>query len=74
MPTVAAFPFKSFMNAQRLHHTALTKEQWADPTDPVNDFDFQQDNTDLQEIDWDQEAIERAKPADKWNEERRAML
>lgn len=31
-------------------------------------------NTDLQEIDWGQEAIERAKPADKWNEERRAML
>ena len=31
-------------------------------------------NTDLQEIDWDQETIERAKPADKWNEERRAML
>jgi len=28
----------------------------------------------LQEIDWDHEAIERAEPADKWNEERKAML
>jgi hypothetical protein len=28
----------------------------------------------LQEIDWCQEAIERAKLADKWNEERGAML
>jgi hypothetical protein len=28
----------------------------------------------LQEVDRDQEAIERVKPADKWNEERRAVL
>ena len=31
-------------------------------------------NIDLQEVDWDQEAIERAKQAGKWNEERRTML
>jgi hypothetical protein len=40
------------MNSQRPHHIALTKEQWTDLTDPVNDLDFQQDNADLQEIDW----------------------
>jgi hypothetical protein len=62
------------MNAQRLHHRALTKEQWADPSDPVNNFKFQQNNTHLQETDWDQEASERAKSAGKWNERRRVTL
>ena len=36
----AAFSFESYVAQNRLHHTWLTKEQWVDPTDSINDFEF----------------------------------
>ena len=70
-----AFPFESYMNARPLRHTDLTKEQWADPTDPINNFECEEANDPFSDgVDWDQKALEQSKQREDWNEMRKTML
>jgi hypothetical protein len=64
---VAAYPLESYLKSQPLHHTDLTKEQWADPTDPINDFEFQ-------EVDWEEQTLDQTRQMDRWNDERKIFL
>lgn len=78
---LAAFPFDTYVHSDLQHHTRLTKEQWADPTDSINDIEFHK-------IDWDEQVLEQApgydtapsqeidqvKQEDDWNTQRKAFL
>lgn len=37
---LGAFPFDPYRYSDPQLHTQLTKEQWVDPTDSFNDFEF----------------------------------
>ena len=63
------------MNARPLRHTNLTKEQWADPTDQINNFEFEEVDDPLSDnVDWDEKACEQSKQQENWNEMRKTML
>jgi hypothetical protein len=71
---LAAFPFKTYMNSQPPHHTWLTKEQWADATDSINDFEFQKIDREQQALEQEDRQDEQTKQDNEWNTQRRTFL